>query len=52
MKLEITLTLLALAGIISFPVALLTGKGEIFIYGYPLSFPFMVYMFRRKKHVT
>jgi len=49
-KHEIVLVLLALVGILSFPIALFTEVGEIFLYGYPLCFPFMLYiMFWNKR---
>ena len=47
-KHEIVLVLLALIGILSFPIALFTEVGEIFLYGYPLSFPLIIYQFRTR----
>ncbi len=43
-KFDVPLTLLAFAGLLSFPIAAMTGKVDIFLYGYPLCFPFMGYM--------
>lgn len=47
-KHEIVLFLLAALGLLSFPVALWTNKGDIFLYGYPLCFPFLIYHIRSK----
>ena len=47
-KHEIILVLLALLGVLSFPIALFTGVGEIFLYGYPLGFPLIIYGFKKR----
>lgn len=43
---EVVLLLLALFGILAAPIAVITGKVEIFLTFYPLSFPAIYYKLR------
>ena len=47
-KLEIFLVILAGLGLLSFPVAIWVNNGDIFLYGYPLCFPFLIYYLREE----
>jgi len=51
-KLEVGLLLLALLGLLSLPVSAMVDNVNIFLYGYTLCFPFLIYHIVSKRRTN